>query len=115
GDRHHYRVDGYWGRKTSYRLFRNDPAHRRFDPRPLHRFWMPMDIALNIETRGRHSGFNLYHLSMMERADREARVQRYEALDPKHRYQPMGYAYLADERGLELEPIPPDRGFLPAS
>lgn len=113
GDRHHYRIDGEWARKTRYRLFRNDPAHRRFDPRPLHRFWMPMDIALNIESRGRHSGFNLYHLSMIERAEREARVQRYETLDPNHRYQSIGYAYLADESGLELEAVPPGRGYLP--
>jgi glycosyltransferase involved in cell wall biosynthesis len=114
GDRRHYRVDGDWGRKTRYRLFRNDRAHRRFDPRPLHRFWMPMDIALNIEARGRHSGYNLYHLSMVEQAARERRVRRYEALDPQHRYQSIGYAYLADERGLELEAIPPGRNFLPA-
>ena len=113
GDRHHYRVDGDWGRKTRHRLFRNDPAHRRFDPRPLHRFWMPMDVALNIETHGRHSGFNLYHLSMIEQAQREARVRRYEALDPQHRYQSIGYAYLADDRGLALETIPPDRDFMP--
>jgi len=114
GDRRHYRVDGDWGRKTRYRLFRNDPAHRRFDPRPLHRFWMPMEIALNIETRGRHSGHNLYHLSMIEQAARQRRVRRYEALDPQHRYQSIGYAYLADEHGLELEAIPPGRDFLPA-
>ena len=114
GDQQHYRVDGDWGRKTRYRLFRNDPAHRRFDPRPLHRFWMPMEIAFNIESRGRHTGFNLYHLSMIERAEREERVRRYETLDPQHRYQSVGYAYLADDRGLELETIPPGRGFLPA-
>ena len=97
GDRHHYRADGEWGRKTRYRLFRNDPAHRRFDPRPLHRFWMPMEIAFNIEARGRHSGFNLYHLSMIEERDRMARVERYERLDPDHRYQSIGYRYLVDE------------------
>jgi len=112
GDRSHYRIDGVWGHKTRYRLFRNDPTHRRFDPRPLHRFWMPMDIAFNIETRGRHSGFNLYHLSMIEPAEREARVRRYESLDPEHRYQSIGYAYLADEHGLQLEAIPAGRDYL---
>jgi glycosyltransferase involved in cell wall biosynthesis len=114
GDRRHYRIDGEWGRKTRYRLFRNDPAQRRFDPRPLHRFWMPMEIVLNIETRGRHSGFNLYHLSMIGKVDRMARVQRYETLDPDHRYQSIGYHYLIDESGLELRRIPPERDFLPA-
>jgi glycosyltransferase involved in cell wall biosynthesis len=114
GDRHHYRIDGVWDRKTRYRLFRNDPAHRRFDPRPLHRFWMPMEIAFNIETQGRHTGLNLYHLSMINKADRLARVQRYEGLDPDHRYQPIGYHYLIDESRLELREIPPERDFLPA-
>jgi glycosyltransferase involved in cell wall biosynthesis len=113
-DRRHYRIDGDWGRKTRYRLFRNDPEHRRFDPRPLHRFWMPLEIAFNIETRGRHSGFNLYHLSMITKADRMARVQRYETLDPDHRYQSIGYRYLIDESGLELGEIPLERDFLPA-
>ena len=115
GDRNHYRIDGKWSRRTRYRLFRNDPAHRRFDPRPLHRFWMPLDIAINIETCGRHTGFNIYHLSMIERAKREARVQRYESLDPHHLYQSIGYAYLADERGLQVEAIPEGRDYLPAS
>jgi hypothetical protein len=115
GDRHHYRIDGDWGRKTRYRLFRNDPAHRRFDPRPLHRFWMPMEIAFNIETRARHTGFNLYHLSMIKKADRIARVRRYETLDSDNRYQSIGYRYLIDETGLELSKIPPERDFLPAN
>jgi glycosyltransferase involved in cell wall biosynthesis len=114
GDRHHYRTDGEWGRKTRYRLLRNDPAHRRFDPRPLHRFWMPLEIALNLETLGRHSGLNLYHLSMITKADRAARVQRYETMDPDHRYQSIGYRYLIDESGLELREIRPERNFLPA-
>jgi len=115
GDRHHYRIDGDWGRKTRYRLFRNDPAHRRFDPRPLRRFWMPMEIAFNIETRARHTGFNLYHLSMIKKADRIARVRRYETLDSDNRYQSIGYRYLIDETGLELSKIPPERDFLPAN
>jgi glycosyltransferase involved in cell wall biosynthesis len=113
GDRHHYRVDGGWGRKTRYRLFRNDAGHRQFDPRPLHRFWMPLEIARELATRGRHTGCNLYHLTMIEKADRLSRVERYETLDPDRRYQSTGYRYLIDEEGLELKRIPPDRDFLP--
>ena len=114
GDRRHYRVDGDWSRKSRYRLFRNDPTHRRFDPRPLHRFWMPMEIAFNLETRGRYSGFNLYHISTIARAARIARLQRYEIMDPDHKYQQIGYDHLIDESGLELREIPPGRYFIPA-
>jgi hypothetical protein len=113
GERHHYRVDGDWGRKTRYRLFRNDPTHRRFDPRRLHRFWMPLEIAREIATRARHTQCNLYHLTMIKKEDRIARVKRYETLDPNRLYQSIGYRYLIDEEGLELKRIPPDRDFLP--
>jgi len=113
GDRHHYRVDGDWGRRTRYRLFRNDPAHRQFDPRKLHRFWMPLEIARELESRGRHTGCNLYHLTMIQKADRMERVRRYESLDPNHLYQSIGYDYLVDEEGLQLKRVPPDRDFLP--
>ena len=55
-DRNHYRVDGIWGTKARYRLFRNNPAHRRFDPRPLHRNWMPLEIVANLKKcRGTHT------------------------------------------------------------
>jgi hypothetical protein len=113
GDRHHYRVDGDWGRRMRYRLFRNDPAHHHFDPRKLHRFWMPLEVARGLSTRGRHTGCNLYHLTMIKEADRVARVRRYETLDPDHLFQSIGYDYLVDEEGLELKRIPPDRDFLP--
>ncbi len=45
-------------------------------------------------------------------ADRIARRDRYLALDPQARWQPgIGYDYLADERGLALAPVPPERGW----
>lgn len=114
GDRRHYRCDGMWNDRPRYRMFRNDPAHRRFDPRPLHRFWMPLELASNLAACGRHSELNLYHLKTIASSERAARVARYEALDPERLYQPMGYRHLIDETGLERQEIPPERDFPPA-
>ena len=114
GDRRHYRCDGPWDVGTRYRMFRNDPTHRRFDPRPLHRYWIPFEIAANAESCGRHSGFNLYHLRMIQRADRIARQTRYETLDPQNVFDKIKYSYLTDETGLELRAVLPGRDFLPA-
>jgi glycosyltransferase involved in cell wall biosynthesis len=113
GDVDHYRVDGIWGSKSVMRLFKNVPTHKRFDLRQLHRFWMPLEIVTNLKTSGRHSGLNIYHLSMVTAEDRWARVSKYEQLDPNHLYQRIGYRYLADETNLALEAIPEGRGFSP--
>jgi glycosyltransferase involved in cell wall biosynthesis len=113
GDRRHYRCDGTWNSTARYRMFRNDPAHRRFDPRPLHRYWFPFELAANLETCGRHSELNLYHLRMIAPADRAARVARYEAIDPHGLLEPAGYRHLTDECGLERAEICPARDFMP--
>lgn len=112
-DRHHYRVDGIWRGKARFRLFRNDPQHSKFDPRPLHRHWMPLEIAANLGKVGAHLPHNLYHLRMIRPADRAARHQRYVTLDPTSRYQPQGYDYLIDETGMVLEKVSPERNFIP--
>jgi hypothetical protein len=113
GDRRHYRVDGRWRDRERHKLFRNDPSHRRFDPRPLHRFWMPLELVSNLAACARPSGANLYHLRMIARSDRVARHARYTALDPLALYERRGYDYMVDETGLEREEIPPGRDFLP--
>ncbi len=113
GDRRHYRCDGIWNTMARYRLFRNNPAHRRFDPRPLHRYWMPLELASTLQTCSRHSELNLYHLRMIAAADRAARLARYQALDPQQLYDKIPYSHLTDETGLELRAIPPERDFLP--
>jgi len=114
GDRRHYRCDGIWNKMARYRLFRNNPAHRRFDPRPLHRYWMPLELASTLQTCSRHSELNLYHLRMILPADRAARLARYQALDPGQLYDKVPYGHLVDETGLQLREIPPERDFLPA-
>jgi glycosyltransferase involved in cell wall biosynthesis len=115
GDRRHYRSDGDWNTAIRYRLFRNDPSHRRFDPRPLHRYWFPLELASSLETSGRHTELNIYHLRMIASADRAARMARYEAMDPQAIYESKKtYRYLVDETGLQRTEIPPERDFLPA-
>jgi len=114
GDRRHYRSDGDWRGAVRYRLFRNDPTHRRFDPRPIHRYWPPFEIVSNLKTCGRHSELNLYHLRMIAASDRAARVARYEAIDAEGLYDHhKGYKYLADESQLQRTEVPPNRDFLP--
>jgi hypothetical protein len=94
-------------------MFRNDPAHRRFDPRPLHRYWPPFELTSNFATCGRHSDLNLYHLRMIASSDRAARFARYQLLDPKQLYEPKGYHYLLDEIEMQRVEIHAMRGFLP--
>jgi glycosyltransferase involved in cell wall biosynthesis len=113
-NRRHYRTDGLWRGKARFRLFRNRDHHTKFDPRPLHRHWMPLEIATNLSKVGAHLPYNLYHLRMIRPEDRAARHERYRTLDPDARYQPQGYDYLVDETGMVLEPVGPDRDFLPA-
>lgn len=114
-DDRHYRVDGAWGTKARYRLFRNNPAHAKFDPRQLHRNWMPLEIVSNLAKVGARLPHSIYHLRMIEHADRVARYERYKALDPQGRFQSEGYDYLIDEAGLELEAIAREADFLPRS
>jgi glycosyltransferase involved in cell wall biosynthesis len=114
GDRRHYRCDGMWGSGIRNRFFRNNPAHRRFDPRPLHRVWLPLELVSSLATCHRHTELNLYHLRLIAAEDRAARVARYQALDPDQLYQEVPYACFADEAGLRVQEVPPERDFLPA-
>lgn len=111
GNPFQYRVDGIWGQKTKWVLFRNDHTHTRWDPRMHHRYWMPMEIVEALSEVGRHSGLNIYHLSMLTEEDRLTRMQNWEERDPERRWQPMGYSYMVDETGLVLAAVEPQRGF----
>lgn len=106
-----YRVDGVWGRKRSARLFRLRPDHD-FGSRALHGHWAPEN------SRGPDGAFVLadlvvYHLRMIDAADRERRMRRYMALDPDRQWQAIGYEYLCDSTGLQLESLPAGRDYLP--
>lgn len=106
-----YRVDGVWGQKRSARLFRLRRDHD-FGARALHGHWAPEN------SRGPDGAFALadlvvYHLRMIDAADRERRMRRYMALDPDRQWQAIGYEYLCDPTGLQLEPLPEGRDYVP--
>jgi hypothetical protein len=105
----HYRVDGVWGAKTRSRIFRARPGVR-LDPRPLHGAKVPLaDLRPG---RSAPADLELYHLRMLHSEDREARRRRYELADPSCVWQPgIGYAYLTDERSLQLRRIDADRDY----
>ncbi|HEX2251817.1 MAG TPA: hypothetical protein VHQ65_00955 [Thermoanaerobaculia bacterium] len=105
------RVDGLWGRKVSPRLFLARRDHQ-FHEQRLHCYWAPLDSRLP-DGRFPDADLFLYHLKMLHPADREARRDRYRALDPDRELQAIGYDYLTDETGLELAPLPTARGYRP--
>jgi glycosyltransferase involved in cell wall biosynthesis len=104
-----YRADGIWGLKWAPRLFQALPG-QQYDERPLHGAKAPLQgKVLGVFPL---ADLYLYHLRMMRREDRENRRRRYETLDPQARCQPeLGYAYLTDERGIGLRPVPDARGY----
>jgi glycosyltransferase involved in cell wall biosynthesis len=110
-DAAHVRVDGVWGAKAQPRLFRARADHA-FSQRPVHGAKAPLQ---SMWRGGRLPVADLfiYHLGMIDPADRIARRARYEALDPTGVWQPgLGYAYLTDERGLRRRRVPRRRGFV---
>jgi hypothetical protein len=104
-----YRIDGPWAVKWPPRLWRARADHV-FDDRQLHGVKAP----LQARWRGRFplADLRMYHLGMLSADDRQARRRLYEQLDPDARWQPgVGYAYLTDERGLDLRRVAWSRGF----
>src|SRR3954464_15756854 len=109
--RERYRADGLWASKAPQRLFRLRPDHA-FDERPLHASKVPLQATSNGGSVPR-ADLLVYHLRMISPEDRRARRERYERLDPEARWQPReGYAYLTDERGIELRRVPRRRGWV---
>ena len=106
-----YRCDGLWAHKAVARLFRVRPA--RLDERLVHSHKAPVP-AMKPYFGFPVAALEVYHLRMIEPADRAARRARYELLDPDRSWQSIGYAYLTDERGLRLRPISARRAYEPA-
>lgn len=104
-----YRIDGIWGRKFIPRLFRSHP-NNRFEDRALHASKAPLQSKI----LGRYIKADLiiYHLRMINAADRVQRQKRYKELDPNAEFQPhFGYDYLTDETALKLSKINSSRHF----
>lgn len=110
GSAERYRADGIWGRKAPPRLFAVRPG-QVFSDAALHAPKVPLE-AVRDGAVGR-ADLEVYHLRMIHPDDRRARRERYERLDPEARWQPReGYAYLSDERGLELRAVEAERRFV---
>lgn len=101
------RVDGLWGAKRKACLFRSDRAHG-FDDKRMHTHWASLPEP---EGSWPAADLRIYHLRMLDPADRVARVERYRRLDPDRALQPMGYDYMLDDSGLELADVEPDRDY----
>lgn len=100
-----YRSDGIWGVKARPSLFPVKPEQAFHDLR-VHSPWTPKGYLV------RRTGINLYHLKMINPANRVARRDLYKSLDPGRSIQAIGYDYLTDETGIELTEIG-DRRYYP--
>lgn len=109
GSRDRFRVDGTWGQKRKPCLFKADP-NARYDKQRLHSVWAPWPPP-----KGDYptADLNLYHLKMIDPEERQARADLYNRLDPERKFQAIGYDYLVDEEGIQLEPVDPSRDFVP--
>lgn len=106
-----YRADGIWGTKRRPRLFKPRDDHRQGDTE-LHSSWAALDA------RGKRTGFVpadliIYHLAMITPEQRQARLAKYQRLDPDRTSQKRGYDYFLDETGLQLAEVAVKRGYRP--
>jgi len=108
-----FRADGIFGQKSKACLFRALPGAHEFDERELHGHWAPLDHAQGDTFPP--ADLIIYHLRMLHAADRRARQERYERLDPLRRMQTIGYDYMTQVDGLVLEPLPRGRGYVPVA
>lgn len=104
-----YRADGIWARKKSARLFRV-PRYYEASDMAFHGHWPPKSAA-RPDRDFELADLVVYHLAMIDPADREARKQKFKRLDPESRWQAIGYDYLTDETDLKLEHVPDERDF----
>lgn len=103
------RMDGIWATKRKACLFKADRSHR-FDDRRVHAIWAPWPPR---DGDYPQADLRLYHLRMIDLADRRARVERYRRIDPDNTWQSIGYDYLLDEAGIDLRPLEPGREYEP--
>lgn len=93
-----YRVDGLWGEKMKGLLFQLD-SKMTFDYESEHHIpWAYREIINNQIVLN----YNLYHLKMINKKDREDRKKLYKELDPNNKMQPVGYDYLTDAENIKL-------------
>jgi nitroreductase len=102
-----YRVDGVCGPRWAPRMFK---MPEEFTERPfgLHQPWFPPELG---NAPRAYMNAYLYHLRMIERRDREKRIEKFQSIDPKSEHQSIGYRHLIDETNLKLRPVLPWRRY----
>lgn len=101
-----YRVDGRWDRYWRGRLYpvRDDSVMSgkaiHCPPCPINHPRVPVDV-------------NLYHLKMVEPANRAARALAYAGAEAQHGHPGRDWSRLTAGRGMVLRKIPPGRQFSP--
>lgn len=91
-----YRVDGWWGLKRKTCLFASNVDHV-FDERRMHTHWASLPEP---PSSWPITDLRLYHLRMLDPADRVRRYEHYKKLDPDNQLQAIGYDYMLDETDL---------------
>jgi hypothetical protein len=113
-----YRIDGIWGEKTRGRLYPVYP-NQVFEKTPIQCPPYPVNPVLKGECQFREAypfeniDLNIYHLKMINPENRKTRAEIFKKLDPEDKFQQIGYDYLCDETGLQLEKIPEGREYSP--
>lgn len=104
-----FRIDGIWGDKKKRVLF---PVYedQKFMNLKVHSAWHP----INEDYTFVDTNIRLYHLKMIDPVNRVARRDLYNSLDKDKKIQAIGYDYLADEAGLELQKIEKGREYFPS-
>lgn len=103
-----YRIDGKWGIVRRARLYPARPGQEMSNkaihapPVPIHTGLPKIDIDLN-----------LYHLKMIEAANRRHRARAYALAEHQHGVRRRQWGALSLTAGMRLQPIPAGRGFTP--
>ena len=104
----HYRVDGLWHDRPRVRLYPCQPGMEP-DTAELHSQWTTNKNKIVTKS----TGLCFYHLRMSTVERRRHRRDLYAAADPERQFQKIGYDYIDDDRGMDLEQIQPDRMYFP--
>ena len=101
-----YRCDGIWDKKEKGILFPLSQHEDHSYSSHLHIPWFSKDITIH-----KQIDYNIYHLKMIKKEEREKRKNLYKFLDPKNEMQSIGYDYLTDTENLKLRTIPKNKKY----
>ncbi|HWF20373.1 MAG TPA: glycosyltransferase family 2 protein [Verrucomicrobiae bacterium] len=101
---HQHRV----GKAKKFVLFRSEDPDPYYCPGSLHQQWFPPRYYSRSQQL---LDYYIYHLGSITRADRLARYEKFNRIDPDKRHQPLGYENIIDETNVILNEIKPERSF----